>query len=327
MNADKRGFASKLGFLAVCGWALLWSTGPHADLRIFACEPEWAALVRELGGKNVKVFTATTARQDPHHIEARPSLIARMRQADLAVCTGAELEAGWLPVLLQQSGNDRVQTGSPGYFEAAAHVTLLDVPKRIDRSESANAPSMARAPRLDPIAEGDIHAAGDPHIHTDPHAILKVADALAKRLAAVDPKHAAGYRQRHEDFARRWRAAIVRWEREGAVLKGKRAISLHKSWTYLYRWLGIQEVAVLEPRPGVPPTSAHLAQILARHKTTPAQMIVLAAYQDPQAAQWLHEQSGLSVIKLPYTVGGNERAVDLFTLFDDTLTLLKGAIR
>lgn len=299
----------------------------QAALNVFACEPEWAALTRELGGNDVKIFTATSARQDPHHIEARPSLIARMRQADLTVCTGAELEAGWLPVLLQQSGNDKVQTGSPGYFEAAAHVTLLNVPTRIDRSQGANAPSMARAPRLDPIAEGDIHAAGDPHFHTDPRAVLKVAEALAKRLATIDPKHAAGYRQRHEDFARRWRAAIARWERNGAVLKGKRAISLHKSWTYLYRWLGIQEIAVLEPRPGVPPTSSHLAQILAQQKQSPAQMIVLAGYQDPQAAQWLHEQSGLPVIKLPYTVGGNEKAVDLFALFDDTLARLKGASR
>ncbi len=289
---------------------LLAAVAPaQAALTVFACEPEWAALTRELGGKDVKIFTATTARQDPHHVEARPSLIARMRTADLAVCTGAELEAGWLPVLLQQSGNDKVQTGSPGYFEAAAYVTLLDVPKRIDRSE------------------GDIHAAGDPHFHTDPHAVLKVAEALAKRLATLDPKHAARYRQRHEDFAQRWHAAIVRWEREGAGLKGKRAISLHKSWTYLYRWLGIQEVAVLEPRPGVPPTSSHLAQILTQQKQSPAQMIVLAAYQDPPAAQWLHEQSGLPVIKLPYTVGGNENAVDLFALFDDTLARLKGAIR
>ena len=156
---------------------------------------------------------------------------------------------------------------------------------------------------------------------------MSVAEALAKRLATLDPKHASGYRQRHEDFARRWRAAIARWEREGAILKGKHAISLHKSWTYLYRWLGIHEVAVLEPRPGVPPTSSHLAQILTQQKRSSAQMIVLAAYQDPQAAQWLHEQSGLPVIKLPYTVGGNEKAVDLFALFDDTITRLKGAIR
>lgn len=289
---------------------LLMSIAPaQAALNVFACEPEWAALARELGGNDVKIFTATTARQDPHHVEARPSLIARMRQADLAVCTGAELEAGWLPVLLQQSGNDKVQTGSPGYFEAAAHVTLLDVPKRIDRSE------------------GDIHAAGNPHFHTDPRAILKVAEALAKRLATIDPNQAAGYRQRHEDFARRWRTAIARWDREGAVLKGKRAISLHKSWTYLYRWLGIEEVAVLEPRPGVPPSGAHLAQILARLKSQPAQMIVHAGYQDPQAARWLHEQTDLPVVVLPYTVGGNETVTDLFTLFEDTLARLKGAMR
>ena len=291
------------------GLLLFISSPTQAALNVFACEPEWAALVRELGGSDVKVFTATTARQDPHHIEARPSLIARMRQADLVVCTGAELESGWLPVLLQQSGNDKVQTGSPGYFEAANHVALLDVPKRIDRSE------------------GDIHAAGDPHFHAHPHYLLKVADALARRLATIDPKHAARYGKRHEDFTLRWRAAVARWEREGSSLKGKRAISLHKSWTYLYRWLGMEEVAVLEPRPGVPPSGAHLAQILARLKSQPAHMIVHAGYQDPQAARWLHEQTGLPVVVLPYTVGGNETVTDLFTLFEDTLARLKGALR
>jgi len=297
----------KFRYLCLAAFLSL-ATPAQAALKIFACEPEWAALARELGGNHVKVFSATTARQDPHHIEARPSLIARMRRADLAVCTGAELEAGWLPVLLQQSGNDKVQTGSPGYFEAAAHVQLRDIPKRIDRGQ------------------GDIHAAGDPHIHTDPRNILLVAQALAQRLETLDPVHADAYRKRHRDFMQRWRRAIERWESQHAGLKGKRVVSLHKSWTYLYRWLGIEEAAVLEPRPGVPPTTSHLAQVLSTLKARPAQAILHAAYQDPQAAGWLRDQTGLPVVSLPYTVGGNARAVDLFSLFDDTLARLKGAM-
>jgi zinc/manganese transport system substrate-binding protein len=133
----------------------------RAALNVFACEPEWAALAKEIGGQRVAVASATTAQQDPHHVEARPSLIAHMRRADLLVCTGAELETGWLPVLLARSGNAKVQPGKPGYFEAAAFVELLDVPTTVDRSH------------------GDIHAAGNPHVHTDPRRLAIIAERLA----------------------------------------------------------------------------------------------------------------------------------------------------
>src|SRR5258708_18743026 len=147
----------------------------QAALSVLATVPEWGALVQELGGDKVKVNVATTALQDPHHVEARPSLIARARGADLVVATGAELEIGWLPLVLQQAGNPKVQPGQPGYFEAATFVALLGKPARLDR------------------AEGDVHPAGDPHIQTDPRNIARVAAALAERLAQVDPADAASY--------------------------------------------------------------------------------------------------------------------------------------
>jgi len=143
-----------------------------AAISIFACEPEWSALAQELGGDKVSVYSATTALQDPHRIEARPSLIARVRSADLLVCTGAELEIGWLPLLLTQSGNSRIQLGSPGYFEASQYVPKIEVPATIDRSL------------------GDVHASGNPHIHLDPRNVAKVADALAERLNQLDPANA-----------------------------------------------------------------------------------------------------------------------------------------
>src|SRR5215207_33040 len=132
----------------------------HAVLNVVACEPEWASLATELGGDKLKVTSITTALQDPHHIEARPSLIARVRGADLLVCTGMELEVGWLPVLLQQSANPKLAPGAPGNFEAGRFVVPLDVPARLDRSD------------------GDVHAGGNPHIHLDPRNIMKVATAL-----------------------------------------------------------------------------------------------------------------------------------------------------
>src|SRR5262252_9131061 len=156
------------------------SAGPvRAELNVFACEPEWAALASEIGGDKVSVFTATTAKQDPHQVQARPALIAQLRSADLVVCTGAELEIGWMPVLLRQASNGRVQPGSPGYFEAAQQVRPLDLPTRFDR------------------AEGDIHPAGNPHIQTDPRNIATVAAALARRLSEIDPADNAVIAQRN----------------------------------------------------------------------------------------------------------------------------------
>jgi zinc/manganese transport system substrate-binding protein len=279
----------------------------HAALRVFACEPEWGALAEALGGDLVDVTIATSALQDPHQIQAKPSLIARMRSADLVVCTGAELEIGWLPVLLQQSGNAKVQPGQPGNFAAADYVRKLEVPSQLDRSQ------------------GDVHASGNPHIQTDPRNIALVAAALGARLQQVDAAHASQYGQRQADFMQRWREAIVRWTAQGAPLKGVPVVSQHKAFVYLYDWLGMQEVAVLEPKPGVEPSASHLEQVLSALKGTPVRMVVYAAYQDPRPSEWLSSHAGIPAVKLPFTVGGTEGAKDLFGLFDDTLARLLAA--
>ena len=286
--------------------ALLTSPA-HAALRVFACEPEWGALVQELGGSLVDVAVATSALQDPHQIQAKPSLIARARNADLVVCTGAELEIGWLPVLLQQSGNAKVQPGQPGNFAAADFVRKLEVPSQLDRSQ------------------GDVHAAGNPHIQTDPRNIAQVATALAARLQQIDSPHASQYAQRQTDFAQRWQQAIVRWSAQGVPLKGSPVVSQHKGFVYLYEWLGIKEVAVLEPKPGVEPSASHLQEVLSALKGTPARMVLYAAYQDPRPSEWLSRNAGIAAVKMPFTVGGAEGAKDLFGLFDDTIARLLAA--
>jgi zinc/manganese transport system substrate-binding protein len=287
--------------LAVPAWPA------HAALRILACEPEWGSLAGAIGGDLVDVAVATSARQDPHQIQAKPSLIARTRSADLVVCTGAELEIGWLPVLLQQSGNAKVQPGQPGNFAAADYVRKLEVPGQVDRSQ------------------GDVHASGNPHIQTDPRNIALVAAALGPRLEQLDPANASQYAQREADFMRRWRDAIARWTELGAPLKGIPVVSQHKAFTYLYDWLGMREVAVLEPKPGVEPSASHLEQVLAALKGTPARMVVYAAYQDPRASEWLSGHAAIPAVKLAFTVGGTEGAKDLFGLFDDTLARLLAA--
>lgn len=292
--------------------ALLMSVPVQAALEVFACEPEWAALVQVLGGERVAVVSATTPRQDAHRIEARPSLIARMRRADLVVCTGAELEAGWLPLLQQQAGNPRVMPGRPGYFEAASAVRLLEGTARVDRSE------------------GDVHASGNPHIHTDPRNIEAVARVLTPRLVQADPSGGAHYQARLQAFLGSWQAAMARWQAAGRALAGVPVIVHHRHYSYLIHWLGLREVGMLEPKPGVEPSGAALSDLLARLPRAGGQgarLIIRSSVNDPRAADWLASRTGLPVVELPATVGSTPQAGDLVGFFDDILARLTGALR
>ena len=289
-------------FLLTVAWLAAGSAA--AALNIFACTPEWGALSKEVGGEKTNVYVATNALQDPHRVEARPSLIARARSADLVVCTGAQLEIGWLPLVLTQAGNAKIQAGQPGYFEAARFAAMLEVPASVDRSQ------------------GDIHPGGNPHVHLDPRNIAKAAAALSERMAQLDPSGADGYRARTKAFLERWREAIIRWEKEAAPLKGMPIVVYHKNMSYLIAWLGMGEVGALEPKPGLPPTASHLSELRAQLQRDPAKAILLAAYNDPRGGDWLSGQAKIPVLILPFTVGGSEKAQDLFGLFDDSIARL-----
>jgi zinc/manganese transport system substrate-binding protein len=293
--------------LLLAGCALVASTAAHAALNVFACEPEWAALAKEVGGEKLSITTAVTAQQDPHRIEARPSLIARVRSADMLVCTGAELEVGWLPLLLRSGGNSRIQPGQPGYFMASEFVNKLEVPQRLDRSE------------------GDVHPYGNPHIQLDPHNLVRIARALGERLAQADGANAAYYQSRTAGFVARMEKAIPQWEAQAAPLKGMKVVTHHKDQSYLIHWLGVIEAANLEPKPGIPPSAAYLAELLDKLKSDPPQAIVRSAYIDPKPAEWLSSRAKLPVVVLPYTVGGTPEAKDLFTLFSDSINRLLAA--
>ncbi|MDP1537719.1 MAG: zinc ABC transporter substrate-binding protein [Burkholderiales bacterium] len=275
-----------------------------AALNVFATVPEWAALAQEIGGDKVKATTATTALQDPHRIDARPSLIARARNADLLIATGAELEVGWLPVVQRESGNPRIQAGQAGYFEAAEHVRMLEIPARLDR------------------ADGDVHAAGNPHIQTDPRNLLKVGAALALRMAQLDAGNAAAYRAGYAAFAERWRGHLARWEKQAAPLKGVAVVSQHQAWPYLYDWLGLREVGTLEPKPGIEPSVAQLARIRDQAANTRPRMVIRAAYNAARPAEWFAAEAKVPVVVLPFTVGGTPEASDLTALFETTVQRL-----
>lgn len=296
---------SKIILLAL----LFISNAAHAALNVFACEPEWAALTQQLAGDKAAIYTATGALQDPHRVEARPSLIARARRANLLVCTGAELETGWLPLILRESGNSAIQPGNPGNFEAARFVPMLEVPARLDRSD------------------GDVHAGGNPHIQTDARNFLPIADALSKRLIGLDPANTAYYQQQLATFNQQWRAAIDRWEKQAAPLKGVPIIAQHRGFPYLNNWLGMKQVAELEPKPGMEPGAAHLGQVLTELRLHPAKMVLRAAYQDGRPSEWIATRAQIPAAVLPYTVGGTPQAVDLYSLFDDTIARLLAGLK
>ena len=289
--------------------ALALATPARANLSVFACEPEWGALSSEVGGDKVSVYTATTGAQDPHQIQARPSLIAKARSADVTVCDGAELEIGWLPMILQQAGNSKIAVGQPGAFDATNYVRLLEQPSRLDR------------------AEGDIHAAGNPHIQTDPRMMLPISKALAARFAQLDAANAAYYASREADFEKRWIAALAKWTAEAAPLKGVNIAVQHHAWIYLENWLGLHEVVPLEPKPGVPPSSGYLAEVLQKLQATPAKFVIRAAYEDDRPSAFISEHAGIPAVVLPFTVGGTEQAKNLFGLYDDTIGRLLAGLK
>ncbi|MBD1390866.1 zinc ABC transporter substrate-binding protein [Neiella sp. HB171785] len=293
---------------AVALTVLLSAAAPARALNIFACEPEWASLAKELAPE-ADIYSATTAYQDPHYVQARPSLIAKLRRADLFVCSGSELEIGWLPALQMRANNSKVRDGQPGAFYAAEQVERLDVLGKVDRSM------------------GDVHGGGNPHVHWSPTRIEQIAKALTQRLIVIEPANAERYQQQLASFLQRWQTQREQWAAQASSLNGVQVVSYHTSYRYLYDWLGIEQVGDLEPKPGLPPTSGHLASLVSLHKQKPYQLIIYASYQDGKAANWLSSKTGTAVLGLPYSVDPNkEQLVDLFGLYQTAIDQLLAAV-
>ncbi|MDB3955503.1 zinc ABC transporter substrate-binding protein [Alphaproteobacteria bacterium] len=287
----------------------LLSTSSFASdqINIFACEPEWKSLAEEIGGNKVKAFAATHAKQDPHHIRARPSLIAKIRRADLIFCSGAGLEVGWMPILLQKA-NSKVQPGKLGYLMASNYTPVIDIPDKVDRSH------------------GDVHPEGNPHVHLDPNNILLVAKELNKRLAVIDSINKNYYQENYNNFINRWKKSLLRWEKDIESIKDQRIIIHHKSFDYLFNWMELDEVAALEVKPGIPPTASHLKNILQDINNNPADIIVISPYDPSEGALWLSKQTKIPVVTLPYTIGGNEESINLFALFDSSIKIMQNGL-
>ncbi|MFL1406669.1 metal ABC transporter substrate-binding protein [Marinobacter sp. M1N3S26] len=295
--------ASK-GWLAGLVLALV-APAAQASLNVFACEPEWGDLARSLM-PDADVTVATTAWQDPHYVEARPSLIAAVRRADLVVCTGASLEVGWLPTLLQKSANRQVQEGGPGLFYAAEQVPLHQSHDHVDRSM------------------GDVHPEGDPHVHLNPDAVPVIAEALASRMGQLAPDSTSDIQRRYLSWRVDWNLHRDRWRQAARQLGGLEIVVQHTSFDYLLRWLGVEPVIDLEPKPGLPPSASHLSGVLGHDRLEQADGILVATYQDDRPARWLSEQTGLPVLVLPSTVTDEAPTKTLPDLIDHLIGQLEG---
>ena len=291
-------------FIAVLGLLCAAPSSAFAKVSIFACEPEWAALSQEIGGNLVETYTATKAHQDVHHMRAKPSLLAAMRKADLVFCSGASLESGWLPILIKKAGGPDVQQNTVGWLMASDFVKKLEVMESVDRSM------------------GHVHPEGNPHVHLNPHNLLDVADILTERLFLIDPDNGKTYEANLAAFENKWGRAIEQWEAQGESLKGSNVVVYHKSWTYLADWLGMNIVASLEPKPGLPPTTAHLENLLQSLKGKKVKAILVAPFENEDAAQWLSERTDTPVLHLPFTIGGSDSADSLNAVFNETLNQL-----
>jgi zinc/manganese transport system substrate-binding protein len=287
----------------------LTTSQAHADLKIFATVPEWGALAEALGGSKVQVYTATTGMQDPHRIQARPSLIAKARSANLVIATGGGLEVGWLPTVQREANNAGIMPNQPGIIEVARYVRMLDVPAVVDRTM------------------GDVHAEGNPHIQTDPRNLLPIAKAVSARMQQLDPENAAYYQTQLTQFDQTWQANLQRWQKQAAPLRGVKVWYQHDGYPYMNAWLGLNQVGVLEPRPGVEPSSRQLADILQRQQSVQGRMVIASAYLNDAPSKWLSEKANIPMVVLPFTVGGNEQAKNLTALYDDTVQRLLAGLK
>ena len=283
----------------------LWSGSAFANLKIFACEPEWGALAKEIAGSKAGIYVATGPDQDAHYIRARPSLIAKIRRANLVFCTGASLEAGWLPLLLQRGAQAAVQPGKPGNIMAADFVNTIEKPLVLDRSL------------------GDIHPEGNPHVHLDPRNIIILAKILSKRLSIIDPSNSAYYQKRTNSFVKGWDKLIIGWNKRLNRLKGQRVAVHHRSWSYLLSWSGLREAAMLEEKPGIPPSARHLNNVLKGVKADRTMAILRTSFDDPQPSQWLMKKTGIPAIVLPFSVSREPVEGNLARLFNNILKKLE----
>ncbi|MEW6324742.1 MAG: metal ABC transporter substrate-binding protein [Nitrospirota bacterium] len=299
----------KTSILAMVSVLMFQGAAWAAPLRVVTTTEDLAAIAREVGGPSVQAESLAKGSQDPHFLEARPSLILKAARADLFVQAGMELEAGWVGPLLVSARNPAIQPGMPGYLDASQAITPLEVPSGpIDRSE------------------GDVHPSGNPHYWLDPENGKLVASALADRFERLLPEQAAQIETQREDFVKRLDAAIARWKQSMAPYKGAKVVTYHRSWSYFARAFGLDVAGYMEPKPGIPPSPAHLNQLILLMKQQRIGLIIMEPYFSRSAPELLVRETGAQLLVLPPSVGaeGVRTYLELFETLVDQLTTALG---
>jgi zinc/manganese transport system substrate-binding protein len=279
----------------------------HAKLKVVATIETLADLTRQVGGDRVEVESMSHGYQDPHFVQAKPSLVLHLNRADALVYVGLELEVGWLPPLVLQSRNPRIQQGQPGNIDASGGVKVEDVPH-------------IAADQL--RAMGDIHPLGNPHYWIPPDNALGIARLLAARLTALDPAGAPVYQQNLTSFSQHLRDKRAAWEKAAARLRGVRIVTYHKSWSYLAGWLGLVEVGYIEPKPGIPPTANHTAQLIQLMRQQQVKMVIHESFYPSSLANIVADKGGARVVALPSDVGASSAIKTYFDLVDAVIAEL-----
>jgi zinc/manganese transport system substrate-binding protein len=274
-------------------------------LDVVTSTTDMAALAEEVGGDKITVDPIAKGYQDPHFVEAKPSFLLKLRHADLLIVVGLQLEIGWLPPLITQSGNPRIQVGAPGYLDASQFAEILDIPTgQITR------------------AMGDVHPLGNPHYWLDPNNGRRIARGIAQKLGEMDPADSPYFQQRFQDFDRRLTAAEKTWDAEMVPYKGRKVVTYHTSWSNFAKHFGLQVVGYIEPRPGIPPTPAHTLEIIQLMKRENVKVVVVEPYFDLKTPNSIGSATGAKVIVLLPSVGGEKQVTDYFKLFDYDINLL-----
>jgi ABC-type Zn uptake system ZnuABC Zn-binding protein ZnuA len=296
--------------LLVCAAALLATPAEAKQLYVVTATSDMASLAQEVGGDKIKVESIAKGYQDPHFVEAKPSVLLKLRQADLLIAVGLDLEIGWLPPLITQSGNGRIQPGGNGYLDASQFADIMEKPSgQVSR------------------AMGDVHPLGNPHYWLDPDNGRRIAKGIAAKLSEMDPGNAAYFQQRFQDFDKRLTEAEKRWEQQMAPYKGRKVVSYHKSLPNFAKHFGLNVVGYVEPRPGIPPSPAHTIELIQQMKREGVKVVLVEPYFDLRTPNSIARETGGQVIVILPSVGGEAQVSDYFKLFDYDIGLLTKAFQ
>ncbi len=281
-----------------------------SKLRVVGSTQDLAALAQEVGGDRVEVEFIGRGYQDPHFVEPKPSFLLILRHADLLISVGLQLEIGWLPPLITQCGNPRIQVGAPGNLEAGQFAEILEIPTGV----------VTRA-------MGDVHPLGNPHFWLDPENGLRIAKGIEGKLSELRSADAAYFAQRYEDFAKRLKDAEKRWDVQMKPFRGRKVVTYHRSWPNFAKSFGLDVVGYIEPRPGIPPTPSHVVEIINQMRRDKVKVILVEPYFDLKTPQSIARETGGQVVVLMPSVGGDKPITDYFKLFDYDIGLLVRAFQ